>query len=558
MDGGTLITILDAVWWLLFFTALGLCLGSFLNAVIYRVPRGISLRDPLWSFCPGCKSPLHWYDNLPVISYLRLRGRCRVCGMPIAERYPVVEMTMAVVLLLLLDAFFIAHQHPAVAPGYKGITWQLQDNWPIFLAHIVLFAGLLAMSAIDIEVYWVDVRFTTVATLTGFVMHALWQPAYGAKWPGSSDRLGAVSIAVTAAFLVTLLILRLLWPRQDEPEATTEPSPDLAREEPTQALGQSVGSELLVPDGIAAVTEGTPPLEIEPDEGGGSMPELQQETTGGEIPQTGASEPATVEVAEPPMTREAARWPGHLLIAVTAAVLLTILITSAIRAIDETVPVPYWVSWAPGILLLLGLIIGVGGHARESDKQIVQSIEQERVTARRVAVLELLCLAPAIAAGVLVLAYLQSRPGAASHSADWLSWGSYGQWHPIAGLGRAASGFVIGGGIGWGIRIIATLIMGKEAFGTGDIHMMAAAGCVAGWPVVLIGFLLCSVLALVGWVLTLPFKQPRAIPLGPWLSIAFLIVVIGYASILHSQTVQNVVHLFGAAAVSSENLTSVP
>jgi leader peptidase (prepilin peptidase)/N-methyltransferase len=119
-----------------------------------------------------------------------------------------------------------------------------------------------------------------------------------------------------------------------------------------------------------------------------------------------------------------------------------------------------------------------------------------------------------------------------------------GDWRPLNGLGTAAVGLVIGGGIGWAVRIVATAVMGKEAFGTGDIHMMAAAGCVAGWPVVLIGFVLCCLLALFGWLVALPFKRTRAIPLGPWLSLAFLIVVLYYDPIIESRPVQNVIELF--------------
>ena len=62
--------------------------------------------------------------------------------------------------------------------------------------------------------------------------------------------------------------------------------------------------------------------------------------------------------------------------------------------------------------------------------------------------------------------------------------------------------------------------------------MMAAAGCVAGWPIVVIGFFLTCMLALLGWIISLPFKRTRALPLGPWLSLSFLIVVVFYKPII--------------------------
>lgn len=82
---------------------LGLCIGSFLNVVIYRVPRGGSLISPP-SRCPTCGRGLSWFDNIPIVSWLGLRGRCRQCGEPISIQYPIVELataSAAVVLVLL-------------------------------------------------------------------------------------------------------------------------------------------------------------------------------------------------------------------------------------------------------------------------------------------------------------------------------------------------------------------------------------------------------------------------------------------------------------------------
>jgi leader peptidase (prepilin peptidase)/N-methyltransferase len=71
---------------------LGLLVGSFLNACIYRLPNDISLSHPKRSFCPQCGSMIAWYDNLPVLSWLALGGRCRSCRTPISWRYPLVEL----------------------------------------------------------------------------------------------------------------------------------------------------------------------------------------------------------------------------------------------------------------------------------------------------------------------------------------------------------------------------------------------------------------------------------------------------------------------------------
>jgi len=107
----------------------GLALGSFLNVVIARVPAGGSLVHPR-SACPGCSAPLAWYDNIPVLSFVALRGRCRACGMRISWRYPIVEGITAAVLVL---------AYVAVGPSAE------------FLVACVLLPALIAMTAIDLQ-----------------------------------------------------------------------------------------------------------------------------------------------------------------------------------------------------------------------------------------------------------------------------------------------------------------------------------------------------------------------------------------------------------------------
>ena len=78
----------------------GLVIGSFLNVVIWRVPKGESVVNPL-SACPSCATPIRPRDNVPVVSWLLLRRRCRDCGEPISARYPIVETLTAAVFILL-------------------------------------------------------------------------------------------------------------------------------------------------------------------------------------------------------------------------------------------------------------------------------------------------------------------------------------------------------------------------------------------------------------------------------------------------------------------------
>jgi len=82
----------------------GLVMGSFLNVIIYRLPRNLSVVRPR-SFCPKCRAKIPWYENVPVASYLALRGRCRRCGARISPRYPIVEVAGTALAIVALWGF---------------------------------------------------------------------------------------------------------------------------------------------------------------------------------------------------------------------------------------------------------------------------------------------------------------------------------------------------------------------------------------------------------------------------------------------------------------------
>lgn len=110
----------------------GLAIGSFLNVCIYRIPRdGLSIHSPRRSFCPQCQTPLRAYDNIPLLSYLLLRGRCRYCQAKISVVYPTVELITGGVFLLLYYRF--------------GLTLEL--------LHGCLFISLL------VPIAWIDARW---------------------------------------------------------------------------------------------------------------------------------------------------------------------------------------------------------------------------------------------------------------------------------------------------------------------------------------------------------------------------------------------------------------
>ncbi len=171
---------------------------------------------------------------------------------------------------------------------------------------------------------------------------------------------------------------------------------------------------------------------------------------------------------------------------------------------------------------------------RDSDDEIEEALESERHKARKMALTELATLLPTIA--LFAGGWLAVQEGGPLEEL----WGRMWYWQigsatrPFLGLGTAAAGFVIAGAIGWAVRIIFTLVLGKEAFGAGDIHIMAAAGAVTGWEVVLVGFFLSALLALLGKVLTLPFKRGNALPMGPWLTLGFFIALLWRGTVFTS------------------------
>jgi len=89
----------------LIFFILGLIFGSFANVLIYRPIAGLKLNEPRFSICPVCRNRIKWYDNIPVLSYIILRGRCRYCGSKISVRYPLVELSYAIAFLVNSSVF---------------------------------------------------------------------------------------------------------------------------------------------------------------------------------------------------------------------------------------------------------------------------------------------------------------------------------------------------------------------------------------------------------------------------------------------------------------------
>jgi leader peptidase (prepilin peptidase)/N-methyltransferase len=136
---------------------LGLLIGSFLNVVAWRLPRGESLVRPR-SKCPGCAAQLKAYDNVPVISWLVLRGRCRGCGERISARYPVVEAITAVLYVLVV-----------------AVKW---DDVLQMTLGLVLVTFLVPIAVIDIDRKIIPNKLTGPAAVLAVALGAVLEPSY--------------------------------------------------------------------------------------------------------------------------------------------------------------------------------------------------------------------------------------------------------------------------------------------------------------------------------------------------------------------------------------------
>jgi leader peptidase (prepilin peptidase) / N-methyltransferase len=190
--------------------ALGLLVGSFLNVVAHRLPRGESLVKPR-SRCPGCRAQIAAYDNVPVLSWLVLRGRCRSCGTPIAVRYPALEALTG----LVFAAIVAVHGFDERLALYLPFAAMLVAVAAIDLEHRIIPNRILAPLALWGIAGWVlvDADFLPEALAAGagaFAFLLLAAVAYPAGMGMGDVKLAGVmglylGLSVVAGLLVAFL-----------------------------------------------------------------------------------------------------------------------------------------------------------------------------------------------------------------------------------------------------------------------------------------------------------------------------------------------------------------
>jgi len=187
-------------FWSLCFFALGCITGSFLNVCIHRLPLGLSIVTPK-SHCPHCKYSIPWYLNIPLLTWLALRGRCRNCGAPISVRYFVVE--------LLTGAAFLG-----CWLMFGNVSQPLQ-SMPVALAYAVFLSGLIVATFIDFEHFIIPDEITLGGMGVGLVASCFIPALHDASALSIGLRRSFVGAVVGAGVIYAILRLgKLLFGRQ--------------------------------------------------------------------------------------------------------------------------------------------------------------------------------------------------------------------------------------------------------------------------------------------------------------------------------------------------------
>lgn len=205
-----MIAVLPLSWLLALAGCLGLAVGSFLNVVVHRVPAGLSILSPP-SACPSCRHEIRAWDNVPVVSWVLLRGRCRDCSTSISPRYPAVETATGLAFVL--------------------TVWRVQE--PVATAAVLVVVGAgIALALIDLEHQRLPFAITGVAgvlvlaimlggvalgatppylstpVLTTSISVGAWALAYGGIWLATAGRcmgLGDVALAPVLGLALALV-----------------------------------------------------------------------------------------------------------------------------------------------------------------------------------------------------------------------------------------------------------------------------------------------------------------------------------------------------------------
>lgn len=497
---------------LLFVTALGAIVGSFLNVLVYRLPRGLNVVRPA-SACPACDTKLSWRDNVPIVGWLLLRGRCRYCKTPISAEYPLVELAVA----LLFGATFALWFMNPIGTEWLGYTEAVRETWapewtnnggrsmfsavwPVYAVMLTLVASLVAITLIDAKTFTIPLEIVWLMVAAAFIGHV-----GNAAW---IEYAGAGSMR---------------W----SPHAWAIPV----------AEGPWLGAGLL---GMAGVAVSIALLHF------GALPrsfadydawEKQALAARGDVPTHADTDidPGADTVGVGRLLIRTLFLTGPAL----ALMFLGFTLGSASGFAIEGMAIGTAVGLAAGVVLRNLAVRGEESEAEQAGAATAGEPDTAAMWvqyphARREMAKEALFCLP-----ILVLATLGfwlASPAAPLGEAfavvrdaeSGLVQAAPALWLRV--LGGVCLGYLIGGGVVWAVRILGSIAFGKEAMGLGDVHLMAGVGACVGWIDPTIAFFVAPFFGIL-WAIGSVFlsklfrREGMALPYGPHLAAATLLLL---------------------------------
>jgi leader peptidase (prepilin peptidase)/N-methyltransferase len=251
--------------WLLFVFALGACIGSLTNVIVYRMPKGISVIWPP-SRCPGCGTKLGLRDNIPIFGWLFLRGKCRYCKCRISPEYPLVELAVA----LLFAGFFAVWYMLPPGAVWLGVHWGAMvpdfarnppnETWPAFVVVLALLGSLVAMTLVDAKTFTIPLPIMWVPAIVAVLVYPIHAAVVGplprhaldwiwviptpgaANWPAILASIGAIiGLGVSNLLLKTGLIRPSFEDYSEWEAAHTAAAPDPVLQVPAREEGHASG-----------------------------------------------------------------------------------------------------------------------------------------------------------------------------------------------------------------------------------------------------------------------------------------------------------------------------
>jgi len=205
--------------WMIFLFALGASIGSFINVIVYRTPRDLSIVKP-GSHCTSCNHPIRFYDNIPILSWFILRGLCRHCHAKFSIRYALVELFTGLLFVFLFYTYFIQ----GVRQGMPALN---NGGWMVYSGHIILLVVLLISSLIDAENWFIPMSVVYFGVVIALIFSAfapyLIEPAadqFNQLTPLATPKTAAMALGSLLGLIIAIILLEtgILKPSDDEIE----------------------------------------------------------------------------------------------------------------------------------------------------------------------------------------------------------------------------------------------------------------------------------------------------------------------------------------------------